>query len=62
MPVALTCGALEENADDNRVMASALAAQGYPVSLDEGRDLHNFTAWRDALHPHLADLLLRAWT
>ena len=32
VPVALTCGALEENADDNRVMASALAAQGYPVT------------------------------
>ena len=31
VPVALTCGALEENAADNRVMASALAAQGYPV-------------------------------
>jgi enterochelin esterase-like enzyme len=61
VPVALTCGALEENADDNRVMASALAAQGYPVTLDEGRDLHNFTAWRDAWHPHLTRLLREAW-
>jgi hypothetical protein len=26
------------------------------------RDAHNWTAWRDALHPHLADLLLRVWT
>ena len=59
VPVALTCGALEENADDNRVMASALAAQGYPVTLDEGRDLHNFTAWRDAWDPHLTRLLRR---
>ena len=61
VPVAMTCGALEENADDNRVMASALAAQGYPVSLHEGRDLHNFTAWRDAWDPHLTRLLHEAW-
>jgi enterochelin esterase-like enzyme len=61
VPIVLTCGALEENADDNRVMASALAAQGYPVSLHEGRDLHNFTAWRDAWHPHLTGLLREAW-
>ena len=61
VPAALTCGALEENAADNRVMASALAAQGYPVSLHEGRDLHNFTAWRDALHPHLTGLLREVW-
>src|SRR5204862_63050 len=53
VPVAMTCGALEENAADNRVMARALAAQGYPVSLHEGRDLHNYTAWRDAWVPHL---------
>jgi len=59
--VVLTCGALEENADDNRVMASALAAQGYSVSLHEGRDLHNFTAWRDAWHPHLTGLLREVW-
>ena len=55
----MTCGALEENAADNRVMARALAAQGYPVGLDEGRDLHNFTAWRDAWDPHLTRLLQR---
>jgi enterochelin esterase-like enzyme len=61
VPVAMTCGALEENADDNRVMASALAAQGYPVSLHEGRDLHNFTAWRDAWDPHLTRLLQEVW-
>jgi enterochelin esterase-like enzyme len=61
VPVAMTCGALEENADNNRVMASALAAQGYPVALHEGRDLHNYTAWRDAWDPHLTRLLQEAW-
>ena len=49
--VGMTCGALEENAADNRVMARALAARGYPVGLHEGRDLRNFTAWRDAWDP-----------
>jgi enterochelin esterase-like enzyme len=61
VPVALTCGALEENAANNRVMASALAAQGYPVTLHESRDLHNFTAWRDQWDPHLTRLLQEAW-
>jgi enterochelin esterase-like enzyme len=61
VPVAMTCGALEENAGNNRVMASALAAQGYPVTLHEGRDLHNFTAWRDEWDPHLTALLQEAW-
>jgi hypothetical protein len=23
--------------------------------------MHNFTAWRDALHPHLTRLLRRVW-
>jgi enterochelin esterase family protein len=61
VPVAMTCGALEENVHDNRVMARALAAQGYAVALDEGRDLHNYTAWRDAWDPHLTRLLREAW-
>jgi enterochelin esterase-like enzyme len=61
VPVAMTVGALEENAADNRVMARALAAQGYPVGLHEGRDLHNFTAWRDEWDPHLTRLLQETW-
>jgi enterochelin esterase family protein len=61
VPVAMTVGELEENAADNRVMARALAAQGYPVALHEGRDLHNFTAWRDAWDPHLTRLLQETW-
>jgi enterochelin esterase-like enzyme len=61
VPVAMTVGALEENAADNRVMARALAAQGYRVALHEGRDLHNYTAWRDAWDPHLTRLLSETW-
>jgi enterochelin esterase family protein len=61
VPVALTCGALEENVHNNRLMARALAAHGCPATLREGRDLHNYTAWRDAFDPHLTALLRAAW-
>jgi enterochelin esterase-like enzyme len=61
VPLVLTCGTLEENAHNNRVTARALAAQGQPASLAEVRDLHNFTAWRDAWDPHLTRLLSEVW-
>jgi enterochelin esterase family protein len=56
VPMALTCGALEENVHNNRLMARALGAP-----LREGRDLHNHVAWRDAFEPHLTQLLHEAW-
>lgn len=59
--VALTCGALEENAPNNRAMAGALRRAGHRVTLREGRDLHSYTAWRDALHPSLTCLLRDCW-
>ncbi|MDQ6875768.1 MAG: alpha/beta hydrolase-fold protein [Actinomycetota bacterium] len=61
VPVAMTCGAIEENVANNRLMAAALAAQGYPVHLDEVADVHNYIGWRDAFDPFLTDLLHRAW-
>jgi enterochelin esterase family protein len=61
VPVAITCGRAEENRHNNREMAAALRRQGYPVTLAEVPDAHNFTAWRDALDPHLTDLLRRVW-
>lgn len=61
IPVALTCGSAEENVLNNRVMARALAEQGYPARLDEVPDLHNYTAWRDAFDPHLTRLLQAVW-
>jgi enterochelin esterase-like enzyme len=57
VPVAMTCGAEEENVHNNRVMAAALASQGYISKLDEVPDLHNYIGWRDALHPYLTALL-----
>jgi len=61
-PTTLTCGAEEENVHNNRLMASALAAQGYPARLHEVPDLHNYTSWRDAFDPHLTTLLARLWS
>ncbi len=57
VPVVMTCGRIEENLENNRTMARALAAQGYDVALHEVADVHNYTAWRDAFHPYLTRLL-----
>jgi hypothetical protein len=56
VPVTLTCGIAEENIHNNREMAAALGEQ-----LHELGDLHNYTAWRDALDPHLTSLLEALW-
>jgi enterochelin esterase-like enzyme len=61
VPAALTCGAAEENVLNNRVMARALAEQGYDARLDEVPDMHNYTGWRDAFDPHLTRLLQQVW-
>jgi enterochelin esterase family protein len=61
VPTAMTCGAEEENVYNNRLMASALAAQGYGSALQEVPDLHNYTSWRDAFDPYLTRLLARLW-
>ena len=60
VPVVLTCGAIEENVANNRLMAATLAARDYPASLHEVPDMHNYTAWRDAFDPYLTGLLQRA--
>ena len=60
-PVSLTCGIAEENLANNRLMAQALGAQGFDVALHVNPDMHNYTGWRDALHPHLTRLLARVW-
>ena len=62
VPATLTCGSAEENAANNRLMARALAAQGFDAELHELGDLHNYTAWRDALDPHLTRLLAKVWS
>jgi enterochelin esterase-like enzyme len=62
IPTTLTCGKVEENLDNNRALAAALLRRGWDVRTFWNRDAHNWIAWRDAMHPHLAELLLRAWT
>jgi enterochelin esterase family protein len=57
VPVVMTCGRIEENIENNRTMARALAAQGYDVALHELGDVHNYTAWRDSFDPYLTRLL-----
>jgi enterochelin esterase-like enzyme len=57
VPTVLTCGTIEENIENNRIMARALGAQRYDVALHEVRDVHNYVAWRDAFDPHLSGLL-----
>ena len=57
LPVSMTCGIIEENMANNQAMAAALRQLGYPVQFAEVRDVHNYTAWRDAFDPHLADLI-----
>jgi enterochelin esterase-like enzyme len=57
VPTVMTCGTIEENLANNRMMVTALAAQGYDVTLREVRDVHTFTAWRDAFDPWLSGLL-----
>ena len=61
LPVGMTCGTVEENLANNLRMRDALALQGYDVAFAEHRDAHNWVSWRDALDPHLTDLLQRSW-
>lgn len=60
VPTALTCGIVEENLPNNQRMATTLARLGYDAAVHPIRDAHNYTAWRDALHPHLIELVRTA--
>ncbi|MFW5468886.1 alpha/beta hydrolase [Knoellia sp. CPCC 206435] len=59
--IGMTCGGLEENAANNRDMAAALRRAGHDVTHAEVADLHNYTAWRDSLDPHLTEVLRDLW-
>jgi enterochelin esterase family protein len=61
IPIAMTCATGEENIYNNRVIAAALAGQGYDLGLAETPGGHDFESWRDALDPHLTRLLAKAW-
>ena len=57
VPTVITCGTVEENLANNEAVAGELRRLGYPVTVVRDRDAHNYTAWRDVLHPHLANLI-----
>lgn len=57
VPVRMTCGLAEENLVNNRRIRPILEKHGYPVTLTEVRDAHNWVAWRDSLGAELAALL-----
>jgi enterochelin esterase family protein len=57
VPVVMSCGLIEENVENNRLMTRALQAQGYDTRLVENRDVHTYTGWRDTFDPHLVDLV-----
>jgi enterochelin esterase-like enzyme len=59
--IGLTCGEHEENMANNKAVVESLRAAGHEVALRSIRDLHNYTAWRDSLHPSLTALLRAAW-
>jgi enterochelin esterase-like enzyme len=61
LDIGMTCGLAEENLANNRLMAKTLAGLGHRVELAEVPDAHTWAGWRDALDPHLAGLLARAW-
>jgi enterochelin esterase family protein len=61
VPTVLTCGLAEENLHNNREMAEVLRRQGYPVTMAEVPDAHNYTGWRDAFDPYLTELLKHVW-
>lgn len=59
--VALTCGVHEENHPNNQAMAATLRRLGHRVRFYGVPDLHNYTAWRDSLHPALTGVLQSVW-
>jgi enterochelin esterase-like enzyme len=59
VPVVMSCGLIEENVENNRLMTRALQAQGYDTRLVENRDVHTYVGWRDTFDPHLVDLVRR---
>ena len=59
VPIVMTCGLIEENVENNRLMTRALGAQGYDTRLVENRDVHTYTGWRDTFDPNLVDLVRR---
>ena len=61
VPAVLTAGVVERSFENARRVAETLAAHCFDAQFVAVPDGHNYTAWRDALDPHLTDLLARLW-
>ncbi len=62
VPLTMTCAREEENVHNNRLLHAALERQGHePCTLALASGGHDYPTWRAALHPHLTDLLQRAF-
>jgi enterochelin esterase-like enzyme len=59
--IGMTCGTGEENLANNRTMARTLTRLGHDVTFTEVPDAHTYVGWRDALDPHLVDVLAATW-
>ena len=59
VPVSLTCGAAEENLENNRLITLLLRDHGYPAGLHEVPGAHDWPSWRGAFDPHLTTLIQR---
>jgi len=60
IPVTMTCGLDEPNRVNNRVLAEALAAEGWPLRLVEHPGGHDWDAWKPVLREELPRLRRRA--
>jgi len=60
--VAMTCGTVEENLANNRLVRDHLAKIGLDVTWGDVRQGHTWTCWRDTFDPHLTGLLNTVWT
>jgi enterochelin esterase family protein len=59
--IAMTCGVAETNAAADAWAAWTLSRAGHHVTSAQLPDAYSYTAWRDALDPHLTGLLSELW-
>ena len=57
--LSVTVGQGEENLENNRAFVARMAELGVTARITEARSGRSYTAWRDLLHPGLANLLKR---
>lgn len=61
VPTTMTCGVVEENLANNRLVQQQLTRQGWDIAVIEHRDAHNWVSWRDTFEGALLPLMRRIW-